>query len=278
MFVHSIKVNLSTKELKAIANIRGIEGYKSTSEDELLSSLTSSKPVKKGKKPKTSFSKARIEKIRKEFNESRYKFSKLKIKEIRENLYEIEYKKNPSESKIKGIERNLTELEENISKTKKYYDYDDIEYKEIRNIRYLFDLSVDEDYYKPIITKGAFDSSYIQYESSGNKGKSLSIKKYLNMIRPYLSDIKNDHKTHGLVRYHSGNKTWIEETPSKWKIQLTIAINFISSKDSNETRTMQTKSNNVEIMMGSETDEIIKDIFESFCQKYQEGLENSIFV
>ena len=139
-------------------------------------------------------------------------------------------------------------------------------------------MSVDEDYYKPIITKGAFDSSYIQYESSGNKGKSLSIKKYLNMIRPYLSDIKNDHKTHGLVRYHSGNKTWIEETPSKWKIQLTIAINFISSKDSNETRTMQTKSNNVEIMMGSETDEIIKDIFESFCQKYQEGLENSIFV
>ena len=40
--------------------------------DELLSALTSSKPVKKGKKPKITFSKARIEKIRKEFNESRY--------------------------------------------------------------------------------------------------------------------------------------------------------------------------------------------------------------
>ena len=50
MFVHSIKVNLSTKELKAIAKIRGIKGYKSTSEDELLSSLTSSKLVKTGKK------------------------------------------------------------------------------------------------------------------------------------------------------------------------------------------------------------------------------------
>ena len=71
------------------------------SEDELLSSLTSSKPVKKGKKPKAIFSKARIEKIRKEFNESRYKFSKLKIKEIRKNLYEIENEKNPSESKNK---------------------------------------------------------------------------------------------------------------------------------------------------------------------------------
>ena len=74
-------MDLSTKELKAIAKIRGIEGYKSMSEDELLSALTSSKPVKKvKKKKKTNFSKARIEKMRKEFNESRYEFSKLKIK------------------------------------------------------------------------------------------------------------------------------------------------------------------------------------------------------
>ena len=35
------------------------------SEDELLRSLTPSKPVKKVKKPKTSFSKAKTEKIRK---------------------------------------------------------------------------------------------------------------------------------------------------------------------------------------------------------------------
>ena len=82
-------MDLSTKELKAFAKIRGIKGYKSMSEDELLSALTSPKPVKKGKKLKKFFCKARIDKITKEFNESRYKFSKLKIKEIRENLYEI---------------------------------------------------------------------------------------------------------------------------------------------------------------------------------------------
>ena len=99
------------------------------SEDELLSALTSSKPLKKGKKPKRNFSKARIEKIRKEFNESRHTFSKSKINEIRENLYEIESEKNLFESKIKEIERNLTVLEENLSKKKKYYDYDDTEYK-----------------------------------------------------------------------------------------------------------------------------------------------------
>ena len=29
------------------------------------------------------------------------------------------------------------------------------------------------------------------------KEKNLSIKKYLNMIKLYLSDIRNDHKTQG---------------------------------------------------------------------------------
>ena len=197
----------------------------------------------------------------------------MKIKEIRKNLYEIKNEKNHSESKIKESERNLTELEENLSKTKRYYDYDDIEYRGIKNVRDLFSLSIDEDYYKPIIAKGAFDGSYIQYESKGDKGKNLSIKKYLIMIKPYLSDIINDPKTRGLVRYHSGNKSWLEDTSSEWKIQLTIAINFISSKYSDETRTIHTKSNNLEIMIGSETDEIIEEIFEYILQKYQEGLE-----
>ena len=82
----------------------------------------------------------------------------------------MENEKNPSKSKTKEVERNLTELEESFSKTKRCYDYDDIEYRRIANVRNLFDLSVDEDYYKPIIVKGAFDGSYIQYESKGDKG------------------------------------------------------------------------------------------------------------
>ena len=57
-----------------------------------------------------------------------------------------------------------------------------------------------------------------------------------------------------------------------------IAINFISSKDSEETRTMHTKSNNIDmiIMIGNKTDEIIKKLFESLLQRYQEGLEESM--
>ena len=128
-------------------------------------------------------------------------------------------------------------------------------------------MSIDEDYYKPIKIKGAFNNNYILYESKRDKGKNLSIKKYRNMIKPYLSDIINDHKTQGKWRIHSRYKIIEHKTQSEWKIQLTMAVNFISSKDSDEARTMHAKSNNVEIMTGSETDEIIEEIFNYFLQK-----------
>ena len=66
------------------------------------------------------------------------------------------------------------------------------------------------------------------------------------------------------------------KTRREWKIQLTMQINFISSKDSEETCTMHTKSHNIEIMMGNETDEIIEKLFESLLQNYQKDLEESM--
>ena len=50
-----------------------------------------------------------------------------------------------------------------------------------------------------------------------------------------------------------------------------MKINFISSKDSEETWNMSTKSDSVEIMTGSETDEITEELFESLFQRYQEN-------
>ena len=63
------------------------------------------------------------------------------------------------------------------------------------------------------------------------------------------------------------------KTQGKLKIQLTMKSNFISSKDSGEIRTMHTKSNKIELMMGNETNEIIEELFKSHLQKYEEGLE-----
>ena len=68
------------------------------------------------------------------------------------------------------------------------------------------------------------------------------------------------------------------KTQGKSKIQLTMKSNFISSKDSGEIRTMHTKSNKIELMMGNETNEIIEELFKSRLQKYEEGLEKKMRV
>ena len=136
-------------------------------------------------------------------------------------------------------------------------------------------MSIDKDYYKPRTTKGAFNSNYVQYGSMGGwrvktKTKSLSDKKYLTRIKPCLSDIIINYKTQGTWRIYSCNEKIEHKTQSEWKIQLTMAINFISSKlDSDETRIMHPKSENIEIIMGSETEEVIEELFKSLRQKYQ---------
>ena len=77
------------------------------------------------------------------------------------------------------------------------------------------------------------------------------------MIRPYLRYILSDYKTQ-----------------RERKTQLTIITNFKSSKYSDEIRTMNTKSNNIEIIMGNKT--VVEELFESLLQKYQEVLEEKM--
>ena len=45
---------------------------------------------------------------------------------------------------------------------------------------------------------------------------------------------------------------------AEWKIQLCMHINFISSKDTGETRTIYVWNDNTKIMIGNKTDDIIK--------------------
>ena len=181
--------NLSLNELKQIAEMRRIKEHKNLSKERLLSALDESE----SSGSVNSFDNARIKKIREDFNKLRDRFLKPKIKEIRRNLYEIENKKNLSKSKIKEIEQNLIELEESLFKLNKNYDYIDIEYKGIRDEENLFNGSafnhwIDDDYYRPIRPKKAFNDNYIEYVSKRDQDKSLSPKEYLNIIRTYLSD------------------------------------------------------------------------------------------
>ena len=58
-----------------------------------------------------------------------------------------------------------------------------------------------------------------------------------------------------------------------WKIQLTVSINFVSSKDNDEERLMHSKSDKTEIMINDKADEVIEEYFDSVIKKYQIGLE-----
>ena len=55
-----------------------------------------------------------------------------------------------------------------------------------------------------------------------------------------------------------------------------MKINFISSRNFIESRDMYSKSDNIEIMMRGNTNEIIKNLFDSLLKRHQEGLPVSM--
>ena len=82
----------------------------------------------------------------------------------------------------------------NINKTireirKKNHDKDKI----LRDFNLTFDL--EKDHYEPKKIVSAFNINCIQYKSIGDIDKTLLPKNYLDVIRPYLSHIINNHKT-----------------------------------------------------------------------------------
>ena len=50
------------------------------------------------------------------------------------------------------------------------------------------------DHFKPYKFTSSFNSNYVGYRTDGDEDKNVSIKEYLDEIRPYLSDIINEDK------------------------------------------------------------------------------------
>ena len=61
----------------------------------------------------------------------------------------------------------------------------------------------------------------------------------------------------------------------EWKIQVVILNRCVSSKNSEETHNLYSASKNIEIFMGSNTDEVIDRLFTSKLQRFQESKETS---
>ena len=125
------------------------------------------------------------------------------------------------------------------------------------NIKNLFEYEKEENFYKPVRADNFWSNNYIEYKSNGNKNKILSVREYLNKIRPYFKGIINNLKTSDM-----------------WEIQLTITSNCISSLDNGEDRVMHSKNYNIEIMISDEADEVIKELFNSLKKRYQIKIES----
>ena len=106
----------------------------------------------------------------------------------------------------------------------------------------MFDEASEKGYYKPILVKSSFKGNYKYYESRGDKEKRLSVRQYLSKTTTHLYDLINDHRIARRV----------------WKIQISMRVNFISSIDTRETRTIYVWSNNESTVRGRDTDDIIR--------------------
>ena len=125
----------------------------------------------------------------------------------------------------------------------------------LRDIKNLFEHK-EENYYKPVRVNKSWSKIYIEYASNGDRNKALSVQEYLNKTRLYLKDILNNLKKSGT-----------------WKIQLTIANNFLSSIDNDEEHVIHAKSDNKEITINDEADEVMKELFDLLKNRYQNNLE-----
>ena len=80
---------------------------------------------------------------------------------------------------------------------------------------------------------------------------TLSVEEYLKKIRPYLKNMMNNFKK-----------------SDTWKIEI-ITINFISSIDDDEQHVIDSKSDNIEIMMSDVADEVLTQLSDSLKNRYQ---------
>ena len=171
-------------------------------------------------------------------------------KEIKDKLYKIEHQRNISEAERGNNDEYLRKLVRiiNNKEQESLFNRDDFDYYGIRDTENFFDGTSEEDDYKPIFIKSSHKGNYKHSENNGDIEKKLSVMQYLFIIAPYLYDLINDHKIARRV----------------WKIQINMHVNFISSRVTGKTCTYYVWSDNISIMQGKDTNDIIRDIFDSF--------------
>ena len=120
---------------------------------------------------------------------------------------------------------------------------------------------------------GGKNNNYIEYSSRGDRYKNLSPEEYLDLIRPYLRDLMNNHKPTEKINSNANNS---DTERGEWKIQIIMQNNCISTRNFEDTRTIYSASKPVETFMGSDTNEAIGKLFNTLLQRFQQAIKTSI--
>ena len=96
------------------------------------------------------------------------------------------------------------------------------------------------------------------------------------MIRPYLRYLIHKHKSIEELNNNNNNNDNNNDTDrGKWKIQLTMQNNCISTKSFEEARTIHTWSKPVGIFICSDTENVTDTLFNTLLQNFQCAQETS---
>ena len=223
--------------------------------------------------------KDRAENIKRVIIISRYDMDKFEEKEMKEirpiirNLFDKSIKQNVMRNRSKIIRNKLKD--KIIRDTWTLYETEeekkerkDLEKKKEHNERLNKDgiirdimahFEQEEDYYELKRVYNFWKNNYMGYESNSDKNRNLSLDENLNKIETYPRDI--------IINLQNSDK---------WEIQLAIAINFISSKDTEEERVMHSNSDNMKFTSWDDANEVVDELPKSLRSKYQEKLETSM--
>ena len=72
-------------------------------------------------------------------------------------------------------------------------EYQDYNYFGIKDIEHLYNDEI-IDYYKSILSRSYFKDNYEEYEIRDDKNKNLTLKQYLYIITPQLTELINEKK------------------------------------------------------------------------------------
>ena len=139
----------------------------------------------------------KIQSIKELFNNIPDTLFRDEINKIRRNNYKKEYVYNILSKKDKPRSNESKILDNITGYFNKFHD-DLLEQNKYKRSTYGLDfLFNDDDYYKPVEVKSAFDGQYVLYESNDDKNTLLSIPEYFIKIKQYLRDLIDFYNTLG---------------------------------------------------------------------------------